>query len=59
LSELKETGFVSETGESRWTKAAGEILKRPSLLFHLPKYQSAFHKATKALSEAVIRLIDH
>ena len=57
LSELDGTDFVSETGESRWTKAAGEILKRPSLLFHLPKYQSAFHKATKCLSETIRDLL--
>lgn len=58
LSDLRGTEFVGPTGDTAWRKIPGGLLKNPHLLLHLPKYQSSFHKATKTLSEAIIRLID-
>lgn len=59
LSELANVDFVNSQGNTDWQKIPGGLLKNPRLLFHLPKYQSAYHKATKALSEAITALIGH
>lgn len=59
LSDLKETDFVKPSGETAWGNIPDTLFRKPGLLLHLPKYQSAFRKAAKSLSETVAKLIDH
>lgn len=59
LSDLGEEGVMTKEGKTAYSVLAKQIIKYPKLLMSLPKYQKASAQAGKAITRALMKILNN
>lgn len=59
LSDLGEEGVMTKEGKTAYSVLAKQVIKHPKLLMNLPKYQKASAQAGRAITRALMEILNN